>query len=172
MRNRLIRSPEKLFRPSAILFLYIFASFDIHQLSSKQLYGRIQSQLTLTECQSKKEVRMYSNNEHERIRCILNIFDRYIQQTELVSFLYLPSIGFACITTLPDVHSFPINDAEHLCRILIQSMAIDILTKRHSRTKNPLFAANAAKTEIRKSLQPYLRRIPEFRYLLNEMLQD
>jgi len=115
---------------------------------------------------------MFYNDQHEQIRRILKIFDRYIKHTERISFLYLPSAGFVCITTTPDVYSFPIDNAEHLCRILIQSMAADILTERHSKTKNPLHATKAAKSEIRKCLQPYLRQIPEFRYVLDEMLQD
>jgi len=103
---------------------------------------------------------------------ILSIFRTHLQKTSHYEIKYLPVFGCICIYEEQDSAATKILTPETLCEILFQEIAINLLIERHSRTLIPSKSSKAAKSAIRKRLNPYLRQLPEYRYLLNEILAD
>ena len=114
---------------------------------------------------------MYTEPEQRELSQILRVFKNYIRKTPQMSIIPVASFGYVFTASESDSPVI-ITDPAHLCFLLFKSIAADILAEHHSRTPNPSKASKAAKSAIRKRLNPYLRQLPAYRPLLSDLLEQ
>lgn len=113
---------------------------------------------------------MYPPQEQAEFQKILRIFKTHLKKTSLYEITYTSFAGYIYIHEDQTITTDTIPTPESLCKLLFHEVAVSILSERHSRTLVPSHASKAAKSAIRKRLAPYLRQLPEYRHLADQLL--
>lgn len=115
-------------------------------------------------------------NEKEKIKRVLNVFHDYLQDSPVVEILF--SEKKQCYYYMRHYSNdmddlIRVEDAETLCDLLLREIDMDVYLelKLDQRTGQCDVTPEAKKVALER-MQPYLKQLPEYADLINEIYEN
>ena len=113
----------------------------------------------------------YAKEQLDAIKKVINVFDDYIKNSEMLDILWSEKIGYVLIDDINkeraaiDSHPVVVTDASWLCVYLLYKVAYDVLIGYG--TLHEIEDSSPSEWElIRKACIPYVEQLPEYEELV------
>lgn len=120
---------------------------------------------------------MYTKKQNKEIEKVMNVFADYIQTTSYFDVVWSDKLGYVlldgiskdkddlCLT--PEV----LRDGAALYDKAVYNIACDVMESL-GKSSDLEFCSEMDQAEIRKVLQPYMEKLPEYNYLVDELFSE
>jgi len=113
------------------------------------------------------------SQKSKEIEKVISVFQDYIGNSPYIEWLWSPKLGYILMQISMEKQDIGecriVTDAHRLCRILLYEVAENVLQRNSEHT---VFEADPSEqAEIETCLRPYIDQLPEYEYLLREMLR-
>ena len=117
---------------------------------------------------------MYTNQEKREIERVLTVFEPYIEQADFMEIIWSQKIQryvflFLDIRRETIEEAEPVDTADMICDRIYSEIGNDVMLE--SDKECPLWqAADSEKTEFLRRVQPYDAQLPEYHFLVKQLL--
>ena len=116
----------------------------------------------------------YVKEQRDSIEKVKSVFQDYIRNSRTIDLLWSDKLGYILIIGITkemddiSMHPIVLEDAETLCHHMLYEIACDILESGGN--FDDIFNASPAEKDlILKTFRPYLEKLPEYEYLVEEL---
>ena len=117
---------------------------------------------------------MYTQEQNEEIRKVINAFDDYIRETPYFDIVWSDKLGYVMLNGITDdgndlyISPAILRDGANLFDQIIRFISTDLM-KREGKPCNLALCGQTEQKEIRDALSPYTEQLPEYGYLVDEL---
>ena len=117
---------------------------------------------------------MFTQEQNEEIRKVINVFDDYIRETPYFDLVWSDKLGYVMLNGITDdgddfyIAPAILRDGATLVDHIIRFISTDLM-KREGKPSDLTLCGTAEQHEIRDTLSPYTEQLPEYGYLVDEL---
>ncbi|GAA6490736.1 MULTISPECIES: hypothetical protein [Eubacteriales] len=117
---------------------------------------------------------MFTQEQNEEIRKVINVFDDYIRETPYFDLVWSDKLGYVMLNGITDdgddfyIAPAILRDGATLFDHIIRFISTDLM-KREGKPSDLTLCGTAEQQEIRDTLSPYTEQLPEYGYLVDEL---
>ena len=119
---------------------------------------------------------MYTNQEKREIERVLTVFKPYIEQADFMEIIWSQKMQryvflFLDIRRKTIEEAEPVDTADMICNRIYSEIGNDVMLE--SDKECPLWqAADSEKAELLRRIQPYDAQLPEYHFLIEQLLSQ